>query len=317
MSRRCPSVVSLKQILCFLLERCEVFSHWSDSSLFLCWRWNSAASQSGREEKDQTCSTKWRAEDVKLVSDAAISLQIQNGVDRNQWNTITERRLQSEHTDDTWRCRLLIYSRFFLKLFCYLLCLNSCFKVKIFLALVVVGSADGWPVTSEDFVFAAVAEMCFICTFQLQTRPAETQRKLNRPETKDGRITCLTSSSVSSFYPSLRVRTETIMVKHKRFCLDKTLIPFVCEEERNSAGRSCCNLCVFIGTCVFISLGSNAADLRFHQIVWRRSGPVQSGCAPLTRGAPQGSVLGSVWFHIMGITVWMFQRNLQLLYNAC
>lgn len=159
MSRRCPSVVSLKQILCFLLERCEVFSHWSDSSLFLCWRWNSAASQSGREEKDQTCSTKWRAEDVKLVSDAAISLQIQNGVDRNQWNTITERRLQSEHTDDTWRCRLLIYSRFFLKLFCYLLCLNSCFKVKIFLALVVVGSADGWPVTSEDFVAAAVAEM--------------------------------------------------------------------------------------------------------------------------------------------------------------
>lgn len=108
MSRRCPSVVSLKQILCFLLERCEVFSHWSDSSLFLCWRWNSAASQSGREEKDQTCSTKWRAEDVKLVSDAAISLQIQNGVDRNQWNRITERRLQSEHTDDTWRCRLCV-----------------------------------------------------------------------------------------------------------------------------------------------------------------------------------------------------------------
>lgn len=253
MSQRCPSVVSLKQILCFLLERCEVFSHWSDSSLFLCWRWNSAASQSGREEKDQTCSTKWRAEDVKLVSDAAISLQIQNGVDRNQWNRITERRLQSEHTDDTWRCRLLIYSIFFLKLFCYLLCLNSCFKVKIFLALLVVGSADGWPVTSEDFVAAAVAEMCFICTFKLQTRPAEIQRKLNRPETKDGRITCLTSSSVSSFYPSLRVRTETIMVKHKRFCLDKTLIPFVCEEERNSAGRSCCNLCVFIGTCVSVS----------------------------------------------------------------
>lgn len=109
MSRRCPSVVSLKQILCFLLERCEVFSHWSDSSLFLCWRWNSAASQSGREEKDQTCSTKWRAEDVKLVSDAAISLQIQNGVDRNQWNRITERRLQSEHTDDTWRCRLCVH----------------------------------------------------------------------------------------------------------------------------------------------------------------------------------------------------------------
>lgn len=30
---------------------------------------------------------------------------------------------------------MLIYSRFFFKLFCYLLCLNSCFKVKIFLVL--------------------------------------------------------------------------------------------------------------------------------------------------------------------------------------
>lgn len=229
MSQRCPSVVSLKQILCFLLERCEVFSHWSDSSLFLCWRWNSAASQSGREEKDQTCSTKWRAEDVKLVSDAAISLQIpewsrQKPVKQDHRAQTAVRTLM---TPDAAGCvlslmkEMLIYSRFFLKWFCYLLCLNSCFKVKIFLALVVVGSADGWPVTSEDFVAAAVAEMCFICTFKLQTRPAEIQRKLNRPETKDGRITCLTSSSVSSFYPSLRVRTETIMAKHKRFCLDE------------------------------------------------------------------------------------------------
>lgn len=316
MSQRCPSVVSLKQILCFLLERCEVFSHWSDSSLFLCWRWNSAASQSGREEKDQTCSTKWRAEDVKLVSDAAISLQIQNGVDRNQWNRITERRLQSEHW---WHLTLLVVNLFHIlfKIILLFTVFKFLFQGKNLSCLVVVGSADGWPVTSEDFVAAAVAEMCFICTFKLQTRPAEIQRKLNRPETKDGRITCLTSSSVSSFYPSLRVRTETIMVKHKRFCLDEKLIPFVCEEERNSAGRSCCNLCVFIGTCVSVSPDSNAADLRCHQIVWRRSGPVQSGCAPLTRGAPQGSVLGSVWFHIMGITVWMSQRNLQLLYIAC
>lgn len=167
MSRRCPSVVSLKQILCFLLERCEVFSHWSDSSLFLCWRWNSAASQSGREEKDQTCSTKWRAEDVKLVSDAAISLQIQNGVDRNQWNRITERRLQSEHTDDTWRCRLCVVvnerdANLFQILFKIILLFTVfkfLFQGKNLSCLVVVGSADGWPVTSEDFVAAAVAEM--------------------------------------------------------------------------------------------------------------------------------------------------------------
>lgn len=220
MSRRCPSVVSLKQILCFLLERCEVFSHWSDSSLFLCWRWNSAASQSGREEKDQTCSTKWRAEDVKLVSDAAISLQIQNGVDRNQWNRITERRLQSEHW---WHLTLLVVNLFHIlfKIILLFTVFKFLFQGKNLSCLVVVGSADGWPVTSEDFVAAAVAEMCFICTFKLQTRPAEIQRKLNRPETKDGRITCLTSSSVSSFYPSLRVRTETIMAKHKRFCLDE------------------------------------------------------------------------------------------------
>lgn len=152
-----------------------------------------------------------------------------NGVDRNQWNRITERRLQSEHTDDTWRCRLCVHvnerDAYLFQILFKIILLFTVFKFlfqgKNLSCLVVVGSADGWPVTLEDFVFAAVAEMCFICTFKLQTRPAETQRKLNRPETKDGRITCLTSSSVSSFYPSLRVRTETIMAKHKRFCLDE------------------------------------------------------------------------------------------------
>lgn len=135
----------------------------------------------------------------------------------------------SQNTDDTWRCRLCVHvnerdANLFQILFKIILLFTVfkfLFQGKNLSCLVVVGSADGWPVTSEDFVAAAVAEMCFICTFKLQTRPAETQRKLNRPETKDGRITCLTSSSVSSFYPSLRVRTETIMAKHKRFCLDE------------------------------------------------------------------------------------------------
>lgn len=143
-----------------------------------------------------------------------------NGVDRNQWNRITERRLQSEHW---WHLTLLVVNLFHIlfKIILLFTVFKFLFQGKNLSCLVVVGSADGWPVTSEDFVAAAVAEMCFICTFKLQTRPAEIQRKLNRPETKDGRITCLTSSSVSSFYPSLRVRTETIMAKHKRFCLDE------------------------------------------------------------------------------------------------
>lgn len=91
----------------------------------------------------------------------------QNGVDRNQWNRITERRLQSEHTDDTWRCRLCVVvnerdANLFQILFKIILLFTLfkfLFQGKNLSCLVVVGSADGWPVTSEDFVAAAVAEM--------------------------------------------------------------------------------------------------------------------------------------------------------------
>lgn len=48
--------------------------------------------------EEQTCSIKWRAENVKLVSDAAFSLQIPEQSLQNTGNPCTEFSLQSGHT---------------------------------------------------------------------------------------------------------------------------------------------------------------------------------------------------------------------------
>lgn len=251
MSRRCPSVVSLKQILCFLLERCEVFSHWSDSSLFLCWRWNSAASQSGREEKDQTCSTKWRAEDVKLVSDAAISLQIPEW--SQQKPVKQDHRAQTAVRTHWWHLTLPVVNLFHI-LFKIIL-LFTLFKLLF----------QGKNLSCSCCGRLSRRMTCNLRGFRLcsgrrnvlhlhisvadstsgDTKEAQQAGDKRREDNVPNKQFCVQFLSL--------IKGQNWNNKHKRFCLDEKLIPFVCEEERNSAGRSCCNLCVFIGTCVSVS----------------------------------------------------------------